>query len=139
MCVCVKGDNQTDRQPVLIEGGRWERTRSDSLNLNLKLSLPHPQPSSPSPILHLSSALVVSSKIHIKLKHIHRIHIHRVPSFYPSKWTRQKKEHFAVKIENKKISPIMDDRNKYSRTGSKNTDLKYRLVCAPLSLFQYLV
>lgn len=33
----------------------------------------------------------------------------------------------------------MDDRNKYSRTGSKNTDLKYRLVCAPLSLFQYLV
>lgn len=53
-----------------------------------------------SPDLHPSSALVVSSKIHVKTKHIHRIHIHRVPSFHPSKWTRQKKR--------KRLSQRMD-------------------------------
>lgn len=28
--VCVRANNQTDRQPVLAEGGRWARARQDS-------------------------------------------------------------------------------------------------------------
>lgn len=54
--------------------------------LNALLFLP-----SSSPDLHLSSALVVSSKIHKKNKNKHRIHKHRVPSFDFSKWTRQER------------------------------------------------
>lgn len=140
----MRGNNQTGSQCSLREGGGGRQERRCGISSKNNLFLEKRQtfnllllPPSTSPDLHPSSALVVSSINSHKTKQKHRIRIHRVPSFYPSKWTRHKKEKHG---QNKSLLWWMNEKSKeaLAETKTQTFKLKYHFVCALRSRIQYL-